>query len=101
MSRTRTILPTRTATPQRLADLATSAEAPSAEAARAELDAFERGHRGQKFTKRRGRLARSPGPRDPAVRVSAGAAQDDLHDQRHREHQRQASQDHQDARKAA
>ena len=72
--------------------------APSAEAAAAELDAFERGPWGQQVPDRRGRLAPGLGPRDSVLCLSAGGAPGDLHDQRHRERQRAAAQDHQDAR---
>ena len=71
--------------------------APSAEAAKAELDAFERGPWGRKFPTVVGRLAPCLGQGDPVLRVPAGGAQGGLHHQRDREHQRAVAQDHQDA----
>ncbi len=72
--------------------------APSAEAAEAELNAFERSALGQKFptmaaTWRRAWDRVIPFFAFPPARTSRG-----VHHQRHREHQRAAAQDHQDAR---
>jgi hypothetical protein len=72
--------------------------APSAEAAQAELDAFEQGPWGQKFPTVVRVLAPGLVQRDPVLRVPAGGATRDLHHQRHRERQRAIAQDHQDAR---
>ncbi len=52
--------------------------APSAEAAEAELTAFESGPWGQKIPDRRGRLAARLVERDSVLRVSAGGAAGDL-----------------------
>ncbi len=72
--------------------------APSAEAAAAELDAFEAGAWGGEVPDCGGGLAPSLGSRDPVLRLPARGASRDLHDQRDREPPRQAAQDHQDAR---
>ncbi len=53
---------------------------------------------GPQVPHRRARLAPGLGPRDPVLRVPAGGAPGDLPDQRDREHQRAATQDHQVAR---
>ena len=53
---------------------------------------------GPEVPHRRGRLAPRLGQGDPVLRLPAGGAQGGLHDQRDREHQRAAAQDHQDAR---
>ena len=66
--------------------------------AEAELDAFERGPWGQKFPTVVAAWRRAWDQRDSVLRVPAGGAPRDLHDQRHREHQRAAAQDHQDPR---
>jgi hypothetical protein len=70
--------------------------APSAEAAQTERLRARRLE--PQVPHRRGRLAPRVGPRDSVLHVPAGGAPGDLHDQRDREHQRAAAQDHQDAR---
>ena len=72
--------------------------APSAEAAMAELEAFAPGAVGREIPDRGCRLASGLGPGDSLLRLPAGDPPGDLHDQCHREHQRPAAQDHQDAR---
>ncbi len=52
---------------------------------------------GPEVSHRRGGLAQSLGSGHPLLRLPARHPQGDLHDQRHREHQRSTAQDHQDA----
>jgi transposase-like protein len=59
--------------------------APSAEAALAEVDAFEGGPGGREVPERRGRLAPRLGQGDPVLRLPARSAQGGLYDQGYRE----------------
>ena len=72
--------------------------APSAEAASAALDAFERGPWGREVSDGGRVLASRLDARHPVLRVSARGPARDLHDQRARERPRAAPKDHQDAR---
>ena len=72
--------------------------APSAEAASAALDAFERGPWGAKFPTVVAVLAPRLDARHSVLRVSAGGPARDLHDERAGERPRAAAEDHQDAR---
>ena len=70
--------------------------APSAEAAQAELEAFEGDPWGIKFPTVAAAWRRA-WDRVIPFRLPAGGAQSDLHHQRHRERERAAAQDHQNA----
>ena len=70
--------------------------AASAEAAQAELDAFERGPWGQKFPTVEGSLAAGLVPCHSVLRVPGAHPKGDLHHQRHRKHPRAAAQNHQE-----
>ena len=72
--------------------------AASAESAEAELAAFEAGPWGQKFPTVAASWRTRLVERDSVLRLPAGGAAGDLHHQRHRERERAAAQDHQDAR---
>ena len=72
--------------------------APSAEARRGRAGRLRARAVGPEVPDRRRRLAPRLGHGDSVLRVSAGGAPRDLHDQRDRERQRAAAQDHQDAR---
>ena len=72
--------------------------APSAEAALARAGRLRARQLGPALPQRGGVLAPGVGQGDPVLRVPAGGAQGGLHDQRHRERQRAAAQDHQDPR---
>jgi putative transposase len=69
--------------------------AANAEAAQGELDAFEQGALGPEVPRGSGLLAQGLEPRDSVLRIPATDQAGDLHDQRHREHQCKAAQDHQ------
>ncbi len=69
--------------------------AANADAEQAELDAFEQGPWGQKFPTVVGLLAPRMESRDPVLCLPTADPASDLHDQCHREHQREVSKDHQ------